>query len=122
MANFETAVQITLRNEGGFFHNRKTGEIVNRGVTLAFVRDCGHKADADEAYIRNLSEEEARTIYRKYFWERYHIGDINDQALANKVFDLTVNMGPGGRSRQGASRCSRRRSTSAAATVTWMAF
>lgn len=94
MADFETAVTITLRNEGGFFHNQVTGEIVNRGVTLKFVHDSGYKPDADEDFIRNLSEAEASRIYRTYFWDRYHIGGINDQNLANKVFDLTVNMGP----------------------------
>jgi len=94
MADFQPAVSITLQNEGGFFHNQVTGEIVNHGVTLQFVQSSGYKRDADEDFIRNLSVEEASTIYRTYFWDRYHIGSINDQSLANKTFDLTVNMGP----------------------------
>jgi lysozyme family protein len=95
MAEFEPAVTITLQNEGGFFHNQVTGEIVNHGVTLTFVRSSGYKPDADEDFIRNLSAAEASAIYRTYFWDRYHIGSIDDRSLANKVFDLTVNMGPG---------------------------
>jgi lysozyme family protein len=102
MAEFEPAVTITLRNEGGFFHNSVTGEIVNHGITLTFVRSCGYKPDADENFIQNLSTAEASEIYQTYFWDRYHIGSINDQGLANKVFDLTVNMGPGTANHPGA--------------------
>ncbi len=102
MADFEPALELTLQHEGGFFHNPVTGEVVNRGVTLKFVRDCGYCTTADEAFIRALTLDQTRDIYRKYFWDRYNIGAINDQDLANKVFDLTVNMGPGGGSHEGA--------------------
>jgi len=95
MAEFQPAVTITLQNEGGFFLNPVTGEIVNHGITLKFVRSSGYKPDADEQFIRDLSTAEASAIYRTYFWDPYHIGSIDDQSLADKVFDLTVNMGPG---------------------------
>lgn len=101
MADFQPAVAITLQNEGGFYHNQVTGEIVNHGVTLKFVQSSGYKPDADENFILNLSVAEASQIYQTYFWDRYHIGSINDQSLANKAFDLTVNMGPGGSSHAG---------------------
>jgi lysozyme family protein len=94
MADFQPAVAITLRNEGGFFHNQVTGEIVNHGITLAFVQSSGYNPDADEAFIQNLSIAEASAIYQTYFWDRYRIGSIGDQSLAGKAFDLTVNMGP----------------------------
>ncbi|HXM40113.1 MAG TPA: glycosyl hydrolase 108 family protein [Bryobacteraceae bacterium] len=94
MADFQPAVAITLQNEGGFFHNPVTGEIVNHGITLTFVQSSGYKPDADEAFIQNLGVAEASAIYRTYFWNRYSTGSIADQSLANKVFDLTVNMGP----------------------------
>ncbi len=101
MANFDPAVDLTLQHEGGFFHNPKTGEVVNFGVTLTFVRDCGYCTTADEAFIKNLTRDQAREVYRKYFWDKYSIGQVNDQDLANKVLDLTVNMGPGGPTRDG---------------------
>ena len=94
MAEFQPAVTITLQHEGSFFHNPVTGEIVNHGVTLKFVCSSGYKPDADEQFIRNLSTAEASAIYQTYFWNRYSLGSIADQGLANKVFDLTVNMGP----------------------------
>jgi lysozyme family protein len=102
MADFQTAVNITLQNEGGFFHNQVTREVVNHGITLKFVQDSGCQPNADEDFIRNLSSDAASQIYQKYFWGRYHIGSINDQSLANKVFDLTVNMGPGSANHPGA--------------------
>lgn len=102
MAEFQPAVSITLQHEGGFCHNPATGEIVNHGVTLKFVQGSGYNPDADEAFMRNLTTEQASRIYETYFWDRYHIGSIRDQNLANKVFDLTVNMGPGGANHPGA--------------------
>lgn len=102
MADFQPALTITLQNEGGFYHNPVTGEIVNHGITLAFVRSSGYQPEADEAFIRNLDAAEASAIYLTYFWDRHSIGCISDQALANKTFDLTVNMGPGGANHPGA--------------------
>jgi lysozyme family protein len=94
MAEFEPAVTITLQNEGGFYHNPVTGEVVNHGITLTFVQSSGYKPDADVSFIQNLSVTEASAIYLTYFWNRYSLGSIGDQSLANKVFDLSVNMGP----------------------------
>jgi lysozyme family protein len=94
MAEFLPAVTITLQHEGGFFHNPVTGEIVNHGITLKFVRSSGYQPDADEAFIQSLTAAGASAIYRTYFWDRAHIGSIDDQSLANKTFDLSVNMGP----------------------------
>jgi len=94
MSDFQTAVSITLQHEGGFYHNPVTGEIVNHGITLKFVQTSGYKPDADENFIRNLGVDEASAIYKTYFWDHNHLGSINDQNLANKAFDLTVNMGP----------------------------
>lgn len=94
MADFQPALALTLQHEGGFYHNPTTGEIVNHGITLKFVQTSGYKPDADEDFIRNLSVAEASQVYQTYFWNQNHLGSINDQNLANKAFDLTVNMGP----------------------------
>lgn len=48
-----------------------------------------------------MTREYAISLYRKYFWDAHRIGEIADQALADKVFDLTVNMGAGGLSKKG---------------------
>ena len=102
MADFETAVLLTLQNEGGFFDNPVTGEVVNYGVTLAFASGCGYCSATDQDYIRSLTRDQAIDIYKKYFWDPHNFALFNDQVLANKAFDLTVNMGPGDRNMEGA--------------------
>lgn len=102
MASFEPAVQLTLQNEGGFFHNQVTGEVVNYGVTLTFASGCGYCSATDINYIQNLTQQQAVDIYKAHFWDPHNLGSINDQSLANKAFDLTVNMGPGGKNSDGA--------------------
>ena len=102
MADFQTAVLLTLKNEGGFFHNSVTGEVVNYGVTLEFASGCGYCSATDQDYIRNLSRDQAIDIYKKHFWDAHSLASFNDQTLANKAFDLTVNMGPGDRHVEGA--------------------
>jgi lysozyme family protein len=102
MAEFQPAVLQTLQNEGGFFHNPVTGEVVNFGVTLSFASGCGLCATTDEAFIKQMSEQQAMDIYKKHFWDAHNLGSINDQSVANKAFDLTVNMGPGSANHEGA--------------------
>jgi type VI secretion system secreted protein VgrG len=102
MADFEPAVQLTLQNEGGFFHNAVTGEVVNYGVTLAFASGCGYCSATDDDFIKNLTQQQAIDIYKKHFWDPHNLGSINDQNLATKAFDLTVNMGPGDKNTEGA--------------------
>lgn len=95
MANFEPAVRLTLQNEGGFFHNPATGEVVNYGVTLQFASGCRLCGPSDQDFIKNLTQQQAVQIYRQHFWDPHNFGSINDQSVANKAFDLTVNMGSG---------------------------
>jgi len=89
---FEDAVTQVLKDEGGFFHNQKTGEIVNFGITLKFMKSVVDK-NATEATIKNLTEEDAKLIYKKYFWDVPSISGIKDPKVASLVFYLGVNMG-----------------------------
>lgn len=43
--------------------------------------------------IKNLTVEDAKTIYKRDWWDAHHYGDIIPQAVANKVFDTAVNLG-----------------------------
>src|SRR5260370_3822475 len=45
--------------------------------------------------VKNLTFQQAAQIYERDFWEKIHGSKIQDQALANKLFDLAVNMGVG---------------------------
>lgn len=43
--------------------------------------------------IKHLTESDAQSIYQRDFWEPYPYKLLNSQDVANKVFDLAVNMG-----------------------------
>lgn len=100
MADFETAVKIVLRHEGGLFENKETKEFTNRGISLALIKRLVQQKkttfgiEPTEDGIRTLTEEQAKKIYKEYFWDWLKLGGINDQRVANKIFDIAVNMGP----------------------------
>jgi lysozyme family protein len=91
MASFIEAVTKTLLAEGGFVHNSVTGEIVNYGITSAFLGSIGQPNS--ESDVQNLTRDQAINLYHEYFWEPLNAGAIVDQNLANKVFDIAVNQG-----------------------------
>lgn len=116
MADFTLAVALTLQHEGGYSDDdtrraeyiarhgsdtgyRPTGEVVNRGITLKLIRSLGilkSKGPAtpeDIEFVQSITEDEARDIYRMEFWDKLNLDSIKSQEVANKVFDLAVNMG-----------------------------
>lgn len=99
MADFSQAVEVVLAHEGGFVdHPNDPGGATKYGITLPTLREAGFDMDGNglitKEDINKLSREAAMEIYRQYWWERYGYGKIEDQALATKVFDFSVNMGP----------------------------
>jgi len=91
-ADFNAAVAVVLKHEGGYLEDHTTGEISKFGLTAEFLRSIGLPHDRDA--IRNLSREQAIQIYREHWWERYGFERLPDQRLATKLFDLAVNLGP----------------------------
>lgn len=102
MSDFKLAIPITLKNEGGFEdHSATTGEVVNMGITLEFLRGIGviktsgPATPEDKAFVKSLTVDEVTQIYQEYFWDKPNIGALNDQDVAAKVFDVNVNTGHG---------------------------
>jgi len=95
LSEFEPAVKLVLMHEGGFASNPNDndGGCTNFGITLKFYRKSINP-DATVDDIRNLTREMAVSIYDKHFWNRQTYSDILDQDIANRVFDLAVNIGP----------------------------
>lgn len=94
MAKFLPALQLVLQNEGGLVDSQEDpGGATNFGISLRFIKKKV-KIDADEAYIRNLSIDDAERIYKQHFWDRLRIEEIDSQKIANRLFDLAVNCGP----------------------------
>lgn len=84
MASFEIAVEKTLAHEGGYVnHSADPGGETNYGIS---------KRTYPSVDIKNLTKEAAMKIYQKDYWLPLY-SDIRDQRIANKIFDMSVNMG-----------------------------
>src|ERR1039458_1169142 len=93
MSDFSLAIPMILKNEGSAYVPDDNGRGPSKwGITLATYQEYFPKATAED--IQNLGPEQATAFYRIAVWERFHIGLIDSQAVAAKVFDLIVNCGP----------------------------
>lgn len=83
MSRFEYAISFVLANEGGLVNDpHDPGGLTNFGISQSSYPNLD---------IRSLTREQAEDIYRKDFW---HYDAINNQRVATKLFDASVNMGP----------------------------
>jgi len=94
MATFDLFKDILLRHEGCAYVADDHGRGPSKWrITLQTARESEPSWTADT--ILNLSADQAAAFYQVHFWDRYHIGLLNSQDVANKVCDLAVNVGPG---------------------------
>lgn len=85
MSSFELAIVTILKHEGCYVNDpNDPGGETKYGIS---------KRSYPQLDIRNLTEEQAKEIYYRDWWDRYRYGGINDQALATKIFDMAVNLG-----------------------------
>lgn len=94
MADFEKAVTIVLKHEGGYVnHPSDPGGATNRGIIFTLFKryaiQLGVLPTLDA--LKSLTEEQAKTIYRQEFWDRMHGDSFASQAVAEIVFDGLVN-------------------------------
>lgn len=83
---FRHAVEVVLKHEGGYVNNpADPGGETKYGIS---------KRSYPHLDIKNLTKEQATQIYYDDWWQKYRYGEIKDLAVATKVFDLSVNMGP----------------------------
>ncbi len=99
MSIFELAIGRTLKNEGGLVDDpNDPGGITNFGITLAFLKKndihINNDGVIDAQDVRDLTEENAKTIYKTYFWDANGYSNIHSQLIATKIFDMCINMGP----------------------------
>lgn len=84
MANFDTAVKLILKHEGGYVnHPSDPGGETKFGISKRAYPDVD---------IANLTEECAAELYRKDYWDRIK-GDELPYPIALCVFDTAVNSG-----------------------------
>lgn len=100
MAEFGEAVDETIEREGGdqfVDHPSDPGGATKYGISLRTARNHPEIFAADGAEvtredIAELTREQAVEYYR-LVWDRLGVEGIESQVIANKVFDLAVNMG-----------------------------
>jgi len=102
MANFDYAIKIILKHEGGLSDNpHDAGGITNWGISKRFLdrspglvqKYFGHDGEATRDDIRFMTKELAIAIYRGEFWTPNFYDQIVNDQMGTKVFDCTVNMG-----------------------------
>lgn len=104
---FHDAVDEVLKREGGYVNNSSDpGGATNWGVSLRFLMsekpalfsgitlDQDHDGDVDAEDVRYMPRETAVEIYRRCWWDKFGY-DRLASGVGEKVFDMSVNMGPG---------------------------
>lgn len=109
MANFKTAFDITMKHEGGYANNPlDTGGETYKGIarkhnpswsgwqiidniksrfgkTAAIINEHGRKD--------STLQEHVLRVYKLNYWDTVSLDKINNQDIADTLFDVSVNMG-----------------------------
>jgi lysozyme family protein len=89
MADFLPAFDFMIKHEGGILEDSNTGEVSNFGITQYALNIIRYKILDPKL----LTLADAQNIYYSEYWQRSFCASINSQAIANKFFDMCVNMG-----------------------------
>lgn len=106
MSTFDPAVEVVLRQEGGFVNNKfDPGGATNYGISLRYLiglgdsdgnglldGDFNNDGTVDAKDIAGMSKDDAKILYNK-IWCDNGYWRINDQQLATKLYSLAVNIG-----------------------------
>ena len=86
LTKFNEIIEVVLEHEGGYVNDPKDpGGETNFGIA---------KRSNPDVDIKNLTEEEAKEIYKRDYWDKNNIDDLPDD-LKHILFDMCVNMGRG---------------------------
>lgn len=104
MSSFDPAIAVVLKHEGGWVSDpADPGGETNFGISSVIIsREGLSSADlgldpataGQEGWLKAMTEETARGLYKRLFWDRYGYEAIADQVVATKLFDAAVNIGP----------------------------
>jgi len=93
--NFKDALKIVLINEGGLTNNpHDRGGLTKYGITRKTLLDAISEGIVPrETTIKSLTKKLAADIYKDFYWDCVGLDRLNNQAIAAKVFDTSVNVG-----------------------------
>lgn len=93
--NFEFALSQTLHFEGGYSNDPDDrGGETNYGITHFDVDRAYRKGVISHNNTANLTVDEAKSIYRDFYWDVSKLDLIQNKHIAAEMFDTSVNMGP----------------------------
>lgn len=107
MANFEQAYKRTAVFEGGYAaHPDDNGNWTGgkKGVGVLVGTNYGISAPVYKTYLgrtpsvedmKNIPVSARRAIYKKHYWDIVRGDEIKNQPIANSLYDMAVNAGPG---------------------------
>lgn len=87
MADYKKLVPFILKWEGGFVNDpNDLGGATNKGVTLSTFRSVYGKGKTAND-LRNMTDQQWETIFKKHFWDKWRADEIEDQSVANILVD-----------------------------------
>lgn len=97
-ARFEHVLKTIFRHEGRFSNEKHDkGGATHYGISLRYLRlkelDLNKDGSIDERDIFIVDKDVAAIIYKRDWWDRYNYSNIENLALATKLFDLAIWMG-----------------------------
>jgi lysozyme family protein len=93
MADFKPAFAFVLQHEDSTCSGKVT---VDAGGRTRFRIAEKFHPDLPEEFFSGPAEDalaEAETIEQREYWEAMRLGKVENQKVANKLFDMSVNMG-----------------------------
>jgi len=89
MADFQKGFSKVLAFEGGYSDSEyDSGGKTKYGITEKVAKENGYTGD-----MRDLPLEKAKEIYKNNYWDDLKLDDVNDQEIANELFEECINIG-----------------------------
>ena len=89
MAIAEDAIEATIGSEGAYGNDANdSGGPTNWGITQDDLVASGHTGG-----IVELTKQDAINIYKRLYWEPMCLDFLENQAIANQIFQAAVNQG-----------------------------
>lgn len=96
--SFDESFENLMISEGGYSnHPNDHGGATKYGISLAFLKknglDLTKDGIVDDKDIEALTIEQTKKIYYEYFWCPSGVERFNRQDMADKMFNISVNVG-----------------------------
>lgn len=94
-SNFDRALLLVLKHEGGYSnHPKDPGGATNRGVTQMTYDNWRKDQHQPVRSVKEITDAEIAALYRSRYWNAVR-GDDLPAGVDYAVFDYAVNSGPG---------------------------